>query len=256
MPDPLVGLIMLMAARALDYAHTKQFDDGSVGIINRDVSPANFVIDRSNGFVKQIDFGIAAKVPDVKDSVNEEATCTDVDIAGKLEVMPPEMVLGGSLDCTSDLYCLGMMAYMLVTTLSPNALLTKDATLVAELSNVVLNSKRPIKPPSQIVEGVDDGLDAIISRLVQRNKEDRYQSASALMRDLEQYLYSGGVGPTVNSLQAYLRLISGSTDLEKHERQSLGFLQDKRGVLKIREPFSFRPDAARKLSSGINTAMF
>jgi eukaryotic-like serine/threonine-protein kinase len=58
-PDPISGFILFMVLRALHHAHHHDFGDGVIGLVHRDVSPGNILIDEARGFVKLTDFGVA-----------------------------------------------------------------------------------------------------------------------------------------------------------------------------------------------------
>jgi serine/threonine-protein kinase len=59
LPDAIVGFVVFMVLRALQHAHTFVFEDKVVGLVHRDVSPGNILVDEERGFVKLTDFGVA-----------------------------------------------------------------------------------------------------------------------------------------------------------------------------------------------------
>lgn len=100
--------IVSETAAALAYAHNQRDDNGvPLGIVHRDVSPANLLITR-DGHVKLSDFGIAR-------AANYEARTQTGQLRGKLGYMSPEQVLGASLDGRSDVFTLStILAEMLI----------------------------------------------------------------------------------------------------------------------------------------------
>jgi len=90
------------AAHALAHAHDARDDDGNdLGIVHRDVSPANLLITR-NGYVKLTDFGIAR-------GAQNEAHTDQGHVRGKLGYMSPEQVTGKPLDGRSDVFTLSVV---------------------------------------------------------------------------------------------------------------------------------------------------
>src|SRR5471030_1843567 len=92
------------ALRALEYAHTRQNDDGkSLGIVHRDVSPNNILVS-ARGEVKLFDFGIA----------KAEGRLTQTQhgvVKGNVRFMSPEQARGIAVDSRGDLFSLGLVMY-------------------------------------------------------------------------------------------------------------------------------------------------
>ena len=65
--------------------------------------------------------------------------------------------------------------------------------------------KKPIPPISDFNPHVDENLNAILSRMLERDRTRRFQRSSECAEELEKYIYSGGYGPTFNTLAAYLK---------------------------------------------------
>jgi hypothetical protein len=86
--------------------------------------------------------------------------------------------------------------------------------------------------------------------------EERYQNAAALRTDLEDYLYKEGKGPTVTSLQTYIKLTKTRADkLDDREMDSISFLCE-RGTEKIRlDAYEPTKEAKALLKKGINPAI-
>jgi serine/threonine protein kinase len=165
MPLPIVMNIINQICDALDYAHDLCDDTGQpLGIIHRDVSPAN-IICSEGGVVKLIDFGIA------KASARGMNTQSGT-IKGKFGYMAPEYLMG-SIDARADLFALGVIAHELLS----NRPLFQGKDDMDTLYRV---KDMPILPPSRFNSKVPPELDSIIMTALARDPEQRWQRANAL----------------------------------------------------------------------------
>ncbi|MFK7991914.1 MAG: protein kinase [Sandaracinaceae bacterium] len=168
--------IALDVARALNVAHTLEGEEQSdVGVVHRDVSPANVLLSRQ-GVVKLTDFGIAAW------GSQKERTSL---VAGKPLYMAPEQLRGDALDGRADLFALGLLLYEMLTGERPWPGLV-DASEDASLEEM------GYQPPSAWTTGLPEELDALVKRLLSLNAQDR-PSARGLMKDLLQIGYANQV---------------------------------------------------------------
>jgi len=245
-PDRLVGFIVFMVLRALRYAHTYDFGEGVVGLIHRDVSPGNILIDEKSGFVKLTDFGVA--VPQGGQNCGQE-------IVGKVPYMSPELLTGGMVDRRSDIYSLGIVAYELLTGFNPNVYPTSMTNVLGAITNVMFALDRRLRPPHEVVEGVDPDLSRIVARMLHRDVEERYQSADDVLADLRLYLFDHGLGPTGASLVSYIDLmrdplLKPTTSM----RQVLPFLRKKGsdGQLDYKPAWQLTPAADESLDRDEN----
>lgn len=194
-PVDLATFIVSRICRGLAYAHTKRDVQGRpLAIVHRDVGPKNVMISYE-GDVKVTDFGIA-KALDLM--YNEEGEV----IAGKDEYLSPEQALKQITDARADIFPCGIVLCELILGYNP---------FEAEDSEATRHKILTIDPPDlrKSREGVDDRLQAILNKTLARDREERYQSASELLHELEIYLYSDGYGPTNEKLAHYTRDLFG-----------------------------------------------
>ncbi len=131
-------------------------------IIYRDMKPANVML-KPNGSIMVIDFGTAK---------NYEIEYGETTGIGTIGYAAPEQYIGSGLgrtDARTDIYCLGITLYYLLTNIDPCKHLISD------------KSVRAVNP------ALSHGLDAIIQKCTQFQPADRYQSCAELMYDLENY---------------------------------------------------------------------
>ncbi len=161
--------------KGLDYAHRK-----ADGVIHRDLSPRNVMLSRE-GEVKIVDFGIAVGRGT---SPGSKRKPTQVEApTGSYPHMSPEQARGEELDPRSDLFAVGILLWELLTGRSLFARAGEEETLRA-----VLEYEVPL--PSSLSGTVTNTLDQICARALQRDRDDRYATASDFLLALNRYLYS------------------------------------------------------------------
>jgi WD40 repeat protein/tRNA A-37 threonylcarbamoyl transferase component Bud32 len=160
--------IVKVIAKAVDFAHKN-------GIVHRDLKPANILID-SSGQPHITDFGLAKRI-----DTSEGMTATG-DILGTPNYMSPEQAKGEikKIGPLTDVYGLGAILYCLITRRPP----FQAATAIDTLLLVV--EKDPV-PPSQLNTAVDQDLETICLKCLEKQPGHRYSSASELCLDLERY---------------------------------------------------------------------
>jgi serine/threonine protein kinase len=169
MPLPLALNILNQVCDALDYAHNLCDEAGQpLGIIHRDVSPANVIVSET-GVCKLIDFGIA------KASARGMQT-TSRTIKGKFAYMAPEYI-AGHIDARADLFAAGVIAHEILA----NRPLFQGKDEMATLENV---RTMPISPPSAWRPDVPPEVDSIVMTALERDPERRWQRAHALREAL------------------------------------------------------------------------
>lgn len=164
--DPREALYFVtQILRALQHAHDK-------GIVHRDIKPQNIML-ISDGTIKVTDFGIA------RFSRSETRTMTDGAI-GSVHYISPEQAKGSVTDAKTDLYAVGVMLYEMLTGRLPFQSDNAVSVALMQLHN------DPVKPRA-INPEIPVGLEQIIIRAMQKNQNDRYQSASEILMDIEAF---------------------------------------------------------------------
>jgi serine/threonine protein kinase len=169
-PD-LALYIFAQLVSALGYAHEKSVDGRALQIVHRDVSPQNVLLS-SEGLVKLSDFGIA------KAAGRAHKTKTGA-LHGKLSYMAPEQARGAAVDRRADLFSAAIIAFEM---LSGQRLYAADD----ELTLLALAQHAEIPPLSRLAPQVPKAAVAVIEHALRRAPEDRLQSASAVLRALEE----------------------------------------------------------------------
>ncbi|MDX2193570.1 MAG: serine/threonine-protein kinase [Gemmatimonadales bacterium] len=169
--DRAVRIIEHVAA-GLDVAH-------GLGIIHRDLKPDNILITTGpdgKELAKVVDFGISTAFS----GENQRVTRTGM-IAGTLEYMSPEQVSASKCDQRSDVYSLALVAYVMLTGQNPFPGETAMMSMLRRLSD----------PPMPLAQSKGDvawpaEMQAVFEKALEREPDDRYQSAGEFARALAQ----------------------------------------------------------------------
>jgi serine/threonine-protein kinase len=195
LPVELGAYIASRVARALEYAHDKKARNGRpLGIVHRDVSPRNILLSWE-GVVKLTDFGIAKAAQFMRSREGEV-------LMGKAEYMSPEQASYLPTDGRSDVFSLGVVTWELLTGRQLFAVDDIDETM-RRVTGMPIPDVREYNP------GVAEQLAAVINRSLERDPDERYQSAGQMALDLEQYMYGDRFGPTLVTLSRYLADLFG-----------------------------------------------
>lgn len=155
-PQELVIEWAMQICEALEYLHTRK-----PAIIYRDMKPANVML-KPDGSIKIIDFGIAREYKD-------QSLADTVSLGTKGYAAPEQFGGKGQTDARTDIYCLGVTLYHLLT------------------------GQNPCEPPYEIYPirhwnpQLSAGLEAVIQKCTQLNPDDRYQSCAELLYALHHY---------------------------------------------------------------------
>ncbi|MEZ4220837.1 MAG: serine/threonine-protein kinase [Polyangiaceae bacterium] len=166
----------------LHAAHEIKSPSGTrMGVVHRDVSPANVLVSTS-GEVKVIDFGVAKAI----NRLSEE-TSAGV-IKGKVAYMAPEQALGKEIDARADIWAAGVMLYQLLSGRTPYEGDNQLATLAQLVKGL----------PPEPIRGVPPEIGEIVYTALSYSPEGRYATAEEMHRALETAIVQL-CGPTTQS---------------------------------------------------------
>jgi eukaryotic-like serine/threonine-protein kinase len=195
--------LFVPVCQAIQHAHQK-------GIIHRDVKPSNVMITLYDGkpVPKVIDFGVAKAT---EQKLTERTLFTQYgSMVGTLEYMSPEQAAMSALgvDTRSDIYSLGVLLYELLTGSTPLTHKRMKEAAYAEILRMI-KEEEPPKPstrlsdsgealasisanrhtePAKLTKLVKGELDWIVMKCLEKDRNRRYESASALAADMQRYL--------------------------------------------------------------------
>jgi serine/threonine protein kinase len=168
LPPAMAIFIASEILRGLGYAHVlPNPSDGIRSVVHRDVSPHNVLISWE-GAVKVSDFGIAKALG---------ARAGAEGVGGKPSYMSPEQVNGEPLDGRSDLFCVGILLWEALT----GVRLFKREGVKETFRDISL---RDSVPPSAVRTDLPADLDAVVMKLLARDRELRYATAELAIEDL------------------------------------------------------------------------
>ena len=151
--------------RALQHAHER-------GIVHRDIKPQNIMM-FTDGTIKVMDFGIA------KFAREEGRTATDQAI-GTVHYISPEQARGDVTDAKSDLYSVGVMLYEMLTGQKPFDTDNPVSIAVMHMQNIA-------ELPRHINPDIPEPIEEIIVHAMEKNPNDRYQTANEMIRDIDRF---------------------------------------------------------------------
>lgn len=161
----------LQIVRGLEAAHR-------AGIVHRDLKPHNLRL-TTDGTVKILDFGLAKMLEAARKAPEDQGTLltTEGMILGTAPYMSPEQVAGEAVDARSDLFSLGVVLYEMAGGRVPY----EGDSLVRYVRNLTQTEAEPL---ATLRPGVSSELDAIVEKLLEKEPDKRYASATDVREDL------------------------------------------------------------------------
>jgi serine/threonine protein kinase len=204
MPPHVAAYIAARLCDALDYAHSLKTSTGeNAGVVHRDLSPSNIIVSYEGG-VKLIDFGLAKAVG--------RAQQTNVDaLKKKLGYMSPEMVKGRPLDARSDIFGVGVCLYEMLT--GRRLFVGKD-----DIDTLKLVGTAAVPPPSAVSDDVPDDLEVLVMRSLEKNPDDRFQSAAEMGQILNAWLHKVQPGYNTQSMCDWINSLFSTEVAEENAR--------------------------------------
>lgn len=189
-PRELAVFIAARVARGLSYAHSRADSYGKpLDIVHRDVCPNNVLV-TTEGLPKLTDFGIAVITAQMTGDETKS-------LMGKIAYMCPEQANKEMVDFRADIFALGAVFFELLTGESIRSGESQDEFIHKAREGVVeWDSLDPETPPE---------VRAILEKALAPAAADRYETTQEMARDLEYFIYKDGYGPTIQTLETYLR---------------------------------------------------
>ena len=205
LPIDKAVFIISQICKGLDYSHTKR--DENTGepfhIVHRDISPQNLLISYQ-GEVKISDFGIS--------KARSEPSLTQAGvIKGKMAYLSPEQALGEPIDHRADVYALGLVFHETLTG-------KRVYRFSSDIEAIRTIPKMDIEPVKNSVPDVPEELNRIIMKCLEKQKELRYQSTSALYADLAAFKKEFKITFDASDLADYMKKIFKENVNSSHKK--------------------------------------
>ncbi|QDV83093.1 serine/threonine protein kinase [Planctomycetes bacterium TBK1r] len=223
-------------ARGLDAAHKQ-------GIVHRDIKPANIWLDTKTNRIKILDFGLALASTPVDQLSGRGA------VVGTPGYLSPEQARSEPLDDRSDLYSTGVVLYEMAT----GALPLKTKSVAEQLIAILAHAPKPLTERN---DKIPQPLADLIHRLMAKEPRDRYPSAAALEKALDEVEIEcekkSEVAQAINKLQLGLEQAVNKKSQGGLDAVELGMSEEAPP-----NPFETLPDvlpAATPLAAGVSSS--
>lgn len=194
LPPKQAADIMLQVCRGLEAAHAE-------GVVHRDLKPQNIMID-AQGRAAVMDFGIAYSVggTDLSGTGNGSLSAHRTgapaltqlgSLIGTPRYMSPEQAKSEPVDARSDIFTVGIIFYELLTGIAPFTAKTRKETLRKRIEEAP-------RPPIELDPRIPKRLNQIVLKCLEKDKANRYASATELIHDLEIWL---GIRSSIRAAQ-------------------------------------------------------
>ncbi len=160
----------IQISKALEHAHSR-------GIVHRDIKPHNVMV-LKNGSVKVTDFGIA-RMMSKGNTLTKEAL-------GSVHYISPEQAKGGRVDSRSDIYSLGVVMYEMMSGRPPYDGESPVAVAIQHINGGAVM-------PSTLNPNIPGGLEQIIMKAMAHEPANRYESATQMLADMDEFRKSPAI---------------------------------------------------------------
>jgi serine/threonine-protein kinase len=165
-PIGITGNLISGMLQGLHAAHEARSDRGEpLGIVHRDVSPPNLLVGM-DGAPRLVDFGVAK-------AMGRVTTTRGGEIKGKIAYMAPEQVLGKHVTRQTDVWGAGAVLWQMLT----GQRLFRQTNDAETLFKIVAAE---VSPPSAVVPGIPREVDDVVLRALQKDPDDRFESAQEM----------------------------------------------------------------------------
>jgi len=199
--------IISRICKGLDYSHTKRDDNTGepFHIVHRDISPQNLLISYQ-GEVKVSDFGIS--------KAKSEPSLTQAGVVkGKMAYLSPEQALGEPIDHQADIYALGLVFYETLTG-------ERVYRFSSDVDAIRTIPKMDIEPVSNLIPEIHEELNRIVMKCLEKQRDLRYQSVSALYDDLAAFKRERKITFGTSDLADFMKTNFKESDSSSHKQSN------------------------------------